>query len=194
MPPYEQVRQHLLNQVLNAFPVQSPNGVDDTVNGIAEYIGSWSNPSSLDSTSVRFDHVINDKLRLFFRFSDTTSSSSIRGGPAVEIAPTVVTVSAYTMRTYTAGVSSVFSSRLSNDFRLNYSSNETTQRSLIDEFGGSTPVDLLQLSALGAGAFVFFQDASGPYYPTLQQQQSSGAQKQWNSGGYGKSFLQAVTS
>ena len=65
-----------LQQVLNAFPV--PNG-PDVGNGIAEFIGSWSNPSSLDSTSVRFDHVVNDKLRLFFRFSDTASSSATRG-------------------------------------------------------------------------------------------------------------------
>ena len=68
-----------LSQVLNAFPVQSPNGIDDTANGIAQYIGSWSNPSSLNSTSVRFDHVANDKLRLFFRFSNTTSDSAARG-------------------------------------------------------------------------------------------------------------------
>ena len=54
----------------------SPNGLDDAANGIAEYIGSWSNPASLNSTSVRFDHVVNDKLRLFFRFSDTGSSSA----------------------------------------------------------------------------------------------------------------------
>ena len=39
-------------QVLDAFPVQSPNGIDDTVNGIAQFIGSWSNPASIDSTSV----------------------------------------------------------------------------------------------------------------------------------------------
>ena len=65
-----------LNQALNAFPL--PNGLDFG-DGIAEYIGSWSNPSSIDSTSVRFDHVVNDKLRLFFRFSDTVSNSLTRG-------------------------------------------------------------------------------------------------------------------
>src|SRR5437867_2231136 len=59
-----------LQQVLNAWPVQSPNGIDDTANGIAQYIATWSNPSSLNSTSVRFDHVLNDKVRMFFRFSN----------------------------------------------------------------------------------------------------------------------------
>src|SRR6266568_151410 len=59
-----------LNQVLNAFPVQSPNGIDDTANGVAQFIGTWSNPSSLNSTSVRFDQEVNDRLRFFFRFGD----------------------------------------------------------------------------------------------------------------------------
>src|SRR5207247_4522575 len=82
-----------LQPVLNAFPV--PNGSEILVPcnpdpsdptcpssgekpGWAEFKGSWSNPSSLDSTSVRFDHVVSDNLRLFFRFSDTGSSSSTR--------------------------------------------------------------------------------------------------------------------
>ena len=122
-------------------------------NGIAQFIGSWSNPASLDSTSVRFDHVVNDKLRLFFRFSDTASSSATRGTGDAST-PTVDTIAAYTLRTYTAGASSVFSSRLSNEFRLNYSSNDVSNPSVIDAFGGSTPVDLAQLSGLGAGSHV----------------------------------------
>ena len=71
-----------------------------TANGIAQFIGSWSNPSSLDSTSVRFDHVVNDKLRLFFRFSDTASSSAARQTSLpVSRTPTNEQHSAYTMRT-----------------------------------------------------------------------------------------------
>src|SRR5260370_4075643 len=52
-----------LRQVLNAFPI--PNGVNFG-DGLAQYIASWSNPSSLDSTSVRLDHALTDKERLFF--------------------------------------------------------------------------------------------------------------------------------
>ena len=58
--------------------------------------------------------------------------------------------SAYTLRTYTAGVSNVFSTRLSNELRFNYSSNVTTNNTSIDAFGGSTPVDLAQLTGLSA--------------------------------------------
>src|SRR6266481_1873214 len=67
-----------LQQVLNAFPI--PNGTDDAANGIAEFDSSWSNPSSLDSTSVRLDHSVNDRFRAFFRFSDTPSISKFRHG------------------------------------------------------------------------------------------------------------------
>src|SRR5260370_31176122 len=64
-----------LQPVVNAFPV--PNG-REFGNGSAEFRGSWNTPGSIDSTSVRFDHLVNDKLRLFFRFSDTASDSTIR--------------------------------------------------------------------------------------------------------------------
>src|SRR5437899_1262447 len=117
-----------LNQALNAFPL--PNGLDFG-DGIAQFIGSWSNPASLDSTSVRFDHVVNDKLRLFFRFSNTTSNSTIRETGFGE--PTMRDPSNYTLRTYTAGGSGIFSSRLSNDFRFNYSSNETNTPTVIND-------------------------------------------------------------
>jgi hypothetical protein len=170
-----------LNQVLNAFPVQSPNGIDDTVNGIAQYIGSWSNPSSINSTSVRFDHNVNDKLRLFFRFSNTGSSSASRGSTAVDSTPTMDTTAAYVMRTYTAGVSSVFTNRLSNEFRLNYSSNSTTSATVINALAGSTPINLDQLVGLGSGSAPDVFLLQGGYFITLGQQQNTGAQKQWNS-------------
>jgi hypothetical protein len=165
-----------LQPALNAFPL--PNGLDFG-DGIAQYIGSWSNPASLDSTSVRFDHLINDKLRLFFRFSDTTSNSATRGTSDRGSTPTENKTVAYALRTYTAGVSSSFSSRLTNDFRLNYSSNGTTDRTVINPFGGSTPVNLVQLSGLGAGATVeFYPCYDGCFH--LAQGQQSGAQRQWN--------------
>jgi hypothetical protein len=167
-----------LQPLLNAFPVQSPNGIDDTANGTAQFIGSWSNPSSLDSTSVRFDHIVNDKLRLFFRFSDTASSSAARG--AFGFAPTLNTASTYIMRTYTGGVSSVLSNRISNEFRLNYSSNAVSTRTFIDPLGGSTSADLAQLSGLDPGSLVSVFLRYGGYDLTLNQSQSSGAQRQWN--------------
>ena len=166
-----------LQPALNAFPLPSPHGLDFG-DGIAEYVASWSNPASLNSTSVRFDQVVNDKLRLFFRFSDTGSASSTRGNSANSGTPSMFEPLSYTLRTYTVGASSVFSGHLSNEFRFNRSINETTSKSVIDAFGGSIPVDLAQLTGLGPGA----QPEILLLYTTtyLYQQQQSGAQKQWN--------------
>jgi len=169
-----------LQPVLNAFPLPSPNKIDDEVNGVAQFIGAWSNPSSLNSTSVRFDHVINDKLRLFFRFSNTGSDSLQRGPVLANSTPTVEQISTYSFRGYTAGASSVFTNRLSNALRLNYSSNEATQSLFIDAFGGGVPVSLAQLTGLGPGsAPEVFLFAGGHLIPLLQLQQF-GTQRQWN--------------
>ena len=167
-----------LNQALNAFPLPSPNA-PDFGDGITEYIGSWSNPSSLDSTSVRFDHVVNDKLKLFFRFSDTSSSTASRGISENASTPTVNQTLAFTSRTYTVGANSLLSSHLSNELRLNYSSNAATRSFVIDGFSGSTPVDLGVLSGLGTGPYAALLLCYEGCFE-LYQGQSSGAQRQWN--------------
>ncbi len=192
-PSYRAPGASVLQPVLNAFPV--PNGSEVLVScnpatdptcpssgqkqdGLARYVASWSNPSSLDSTSVRFDHVVSDKLRLFFRFSDTASNSSTRGGGTFSFS--LNNAYSYTMRTYTAGASSIFTNRLSNDFRLNYSSNVTVFGQTIDAFGGNTPVNLQQVVGLGTGSspdvVLFFPGNRVDF----SEQQQSGTQKQWN--------------
>jgi hypothetical protein len=168
-----------LNQVLNAFPV--PNGFDDTVNGIAQFIGTWSNPSSIDSSSVRFDRAVNDKLRLFFRFSDTLSSSTSRNSVGVVLGnPAVSQTTATSTRTYTAGTSSVFTNRLSNEFRINYTSNEVTGHAEINSFGGSTPTDLFQLTGLGPRAQPGLFLVYGGYTVAIAPTSASAVQRQWN--------------
>jgi hypothetical protein len=168
-----------LSQVLRAFPL--PNGPDDLTSGIAQYIASWSNPSSIDSTSARVDHVVNDKLRLFFRFGNTVSNSLTRGTSASFTGtPAMVQPIAYTLRTYTAGNTSIFSDHLSNEFRVNYSSNETTNNSVIQGFGGSTVVDLPQLSGMRAGAAITVFLELGAGFSSIGESHQAGAQRQWN--------------
>ena len=170
----------VLQQALNAFPAQSPAGIDDTVNGIAQFIGSWSTPASLNSTSIRFDHAINDKLRLFFRFSDTDSGSSTLGMVQQYLTPATDQISRYLTRTYTAGANSVFSSRVSNEFRFNFSSNGVKTTQTIDAIGGNTSVDLLQLAGLDPGGQAVVALVYAGYYFQLEQSGQSSEQKQWN--------------
>ena len=165
-----------LQPVLNAFPIA--NGAD-VGNGLAEFISSWSNPSSLDSTSVRFDHVVNDRFRLFFRFSDTPSEVHARGN-GVLATPSMEKTLNYLSRTYTGGVNTVITNHVSNEFRLNYTSNQVVSRTVIGAFGGNTPIDFAATSGLNSTAQIDALLLYGGYEVGINQGNSSGLQKQWN--------------
>jgi hypothetical protein len=171
-----------LQPVLNAFPLPtpaSPNCVADLGNGLGEFCSPWSNPSSIDSYSIRLDQIFNQRLRLFFRFGDTPSNSDSRQSPGSEVA-----FNDYVTRTYTIGATGSFTGHLSNDLRLNYSSNENTAGSKFDNFGGAQTANFFQLQGVNVGAtpnpavaMVF----GFPGYPTaLTQSLRAGQQKQWN--------------
>jgi len=164
-----------LQPILNAWPIQTG---PDQANGMAQFIGSWSNPSSLDAFGVRLDHSVNDKLRLFFRFANTASGSFTRGGG--NFSPSMTNHSDFTLRTYTAGATALISNRVSNDFRLNYTSNQTDGTFVSDSFGGAVPVDLRQLAGLSPNSLAdFILNLPGEIAQLIQQKQSS-AQRQWN--------------
>jgi hypothetical protein len=172
-----------LQQALNAFPLPSPNA-PDLGNGLGEFIASWSNPSSINAYSLRLDHNLGEKMRLFFRFGDTPSSalarqtsSSVTGG-----APSILGAFKYQTRSYTFGADTLLSPRVSNDFRLNYSSNLSTLSYSLDSFGGAQPVSLAQLSGIsGTGAYTVAVGLSfGNAGANLQEGYSSALQHQWN--------------
>ena len=170
-----------LQRVLNAFPLPSMGGIDDAANGFAQYIASWSNPASLNSVSVRFDHFLTNRWRFFFRFSDTNSASETRGTSTNLIgAPTENRNAAYSIHTYTAGVASALSNHFGNDLRLNYSSNLATNGYVVDTFGGSTPVNLDTLLGLGPNSNPGINLLYGGYQVQLFLLPASGAQRQWN--------------
>jgi len=169
-----------LQLVLNAFPAQ--NG-PEVGNGLAEFIGTWSNPSQIDATSFRFDHSLGDKLHLFFRFADTDSSAQSRGTGNF-LTPSIVQSTDFTNRVYTLGATSLISPHLNNDLRLNYSSNDSTTFQKITDFGGGTAVDLTQLQGLNPGSNpaydVSINLAFPGYSPALNQVRAEGVQRQWN--------------
>jgi hypothetical protein len=175
-----------LQPVLNAFPLpycpnSAANCTTDLGNGLGDFVGTWSNPAQINSASIRLDHSVGTRLKLFFRFSDTSSSLTTRlsglsdGNPADSIA------TPYTVRTFTLGATAAVSNRVTNSFRLNYTSNETTPSTSIGSFGGNTVVNLNQLqgfTAPDAGVDVVLYFSS--YIATLGQDQDSGKTKQWN--------------
>ena len=175
-----------LQQVLNAFPQPTtstpPLGCSspDPNNGLAQFVGGWSNSGSIDATSVRLDHAVSEKFRLFFRFGDTPSDFTTR----IATSPSQLTPNSQATRTYTAGVTVVFSSTVSNEFRLNYSSNKEQQSDTPDSFGGAVPLDLLKTQgftgATNKQASVFVGLVLGPEFTFLSQSANFGQQRQWN--------------
>jgi hypothetical protein len=143
-------------------------------------VGTWSNTGGIDATSIRFDHMVSDKLRLFFRFSDTPSSFVTR----IATSPSQLTPSSQVSHTYTVGATSLLSNSLNNEFRLNYSSNKVEQSDTPDTFGGAIPVNLLQMQGFTGGAnkqaSVFVGLGLGVQFLFLQQSANFGRQRQWN--------------
>jgi hypothetical protein len=166
-----------MQPILNAFPV--PNGLDygTAANpSLAQFIASFSLPSSIDSTSVRLDHTFNPKLSLFFRLGDTPSSTVSRP----DFARSTTSINA---QTYTLGATSQFSSQITNEFRLGYARSDSTQRGVLDNFGGAMPIDLA--AAMGAGSYqkvepVILFDISGIGEPAMLPYDSSNSGRQWN--------------
>ncbi|MGB6023776.1 MAG: TonB-dependent receptor, partial [Candidatus Sulfotelmatobacter sp.] len=171
-----------LQEVLNAFPAPTPNA-PDLGNGVGEFIGTWSNPAKIDSYSIRLDHAVNEKLKLFFRFSDAPSNAAVRGS-GLSGTPSMNSLNDYVIRTYTLGATSILSSRIGNDFRLNYSSNSNVTSQAIQSFGGAQAVSLAQLQGITAvtnpAYGVEFGLSFGPPPMFLTQIDQSGEQRQWN--------------
>jgi hypothetical protein len=125
-----------MQPILSAFPL--PNGIDygSAANpNLAQFIEPFSLPSAINSTSIRMDHIISPKLSLFFRFGDTPSSTVSRPNFARDTTSSDAT-------TYTLGVTSQLSPRLSDEFRLGYSRSNSSQIGVLDNFGGATQTNL----------------------------------------------------
>jgi hypothetical protein len=168
-----------LQPIVNAFALPS-KGAPELGNGVSEFIGSASNPASLDAYSIRLDHAVGNDWKLFFRFGETPSSASVRqagGGPN----PAAVTSVTFEPRTWTAGATTAVASRLVNDFRFNYTANSTVNKLSLDTFGGAVPADLRQLQGFTTPeSSVFFQLILGAYFPSLWVRSNRGKTEQFN--------------
>ena len=145
---------------LRAYPV--PNGPASADTFSAQFIGSYSNQNSLDATSVRIDHRINERFSLFGRYNYAPSSAVNRTGSLSNIDA----ISTNT-RTVTAGLNMLLNSRMSNTFRANYSTQAVGDVSSMDSFGGAIPPDPSLLvgslsPSASRGSFQPFDVA--PYY------------------------------
>lgn len=130
--PHRAVNASLL-PLMKAFPI--PNG-RDLNDGLAEYSAGYSNPSTINTTGIRLDHTIGSKLTLFGRYNRSPSSQESRS------ASNLASISHSSLDTWTltVGATSTLSARMTNEFRLNRSSNNTDFSSYMGDFGGAVPI------------------------------------------------------
>jgi len=123
---------------LSAYPIQ--NG-PELGQGLAQFNGSYSNPSSLNAYSIRVDHIINSKLSLFGRYNYSPSDFSQRG-PYIT-SERVLSTSQYissSVQTFTVGLNQVLTPRITNEIRANYSNDRVKTKYVGDNFGGAVPL------------------------------------------------------
>jgi len=129
---------------LKAIPV--PNGTEilganGSATGLAQYAASFSNPANFDATSIRIDNLFNDKVTLFGRYNYSPSDSAVR-----QRIPSQRRSQALKTHTLTLGMTWVWNSSLTDEFRANYSRNQLADVFTLDNLGGAVPLDLTSLA------------------------------------------------
>lgn len=141
--PSKEVRQDpstpsVVLPFLNAFPLPNqPPDAFDIANQSGTFSSSFAEPSTLQASSLRIDHRVNDRLTVFGRFNYSPSALEARGRGGVFSLNTVTRLS---INTETLTLGAIWSPRpnLNNDLRFNYSRNRATNVDRLDGFGGAT--------------------------------------------------------
>jgi hypothetical protein len=160
-----------IRPILNGYPL--PTG-PDRVNGLADFVSSYSDPSRLDATSLRMDHVVGSKLSFFGRFNYAPSEAAQRG---VNLSPlNDINTTRIKTLTLTAGTIYIASPSVTADLRFNYSRNIGISFFEMDGLGGAVPPpDSLLFPApyTSADSLFFFIVASGGRNPALSTGRSA---------------------
>ena len=121
--------------LLDAYPI--PNR-EDIGGGFGRFVTTYSNPLNVNSTSVRVDHNIGNRVTLFGRYHDSPSRAEIRGPiQSYDLALNVVNLNRSNNRTFTAGSTQTFTPRLTNEVRFNWSRNVGEFSTRMDGLGGA---------------------------------------------------------
>jgi outer membrane receptor protein involved in Fe transport len=123
-----------IRSILNAYPLPNRPALAIDPNS-AIFIGTYSNPSNLDATSVRIDHSFG-RLSVFGRYHN--SPSTVR--PRNISNPVVLDSNVLNSETVTLGATAVLSPRIMNDLRMNFSRSRAELVSDSDDFGGAVPL------------------------------------------------------
>ncbi|MEK6285870.1 MAG: TonB-dependent receptor [Acidobacteriota bacterium] len=134
--PSLSLRRSALPQIqpfLNAFPI--PNG-EELQGGFSEFSAGYSDPSSLDATSIRADHTLGSGTTLFGRYNHAPSKAIFRDP---ELTLNNVGLNSFKTQSSTLGLTQAISPSVSNDFRINYTRTGASTRFVLDQLGGAVP-------------------------------------------------------
>lgn len=149
---------------LNVFPIANGASLGS---GLAQFNASYSNPSTLNAYSIRVDQVVNSKMSLFGRYNVSPSDLDQRSPPLAGAILSMNSSLSSSVHTFTAGLSYLINSKISNEVRANYSNHRIATRFFLDAFGGAVPVADSMLFPSGTdsanGIFGLFISGIGQY-------------------------------
>jgi hypothetical protein len=126
-----------LQPILNSFPLPSgPDYVDrsGTPTGAAPFTESISNPSTIDTGTIRIDQAVSKRLLLFGRYSDSDSALGVFGSNNLIVTDARV-------KTLTVGTNWTATGKFTTSLRFNYSSEVLGQVFSLANIGGGKPFD-----------------------------------------------------
>lgn len=133
-----------LRPYLNAFPI--PNG-QSLSGGAAQFQAVAAEPATWDSGSLRLDHVLNNRMTAFARYTLAAADSQSRG--AGDTSPNVLTSRNSRSHVAAAGWTAAAPAGLVNDLRVGYSRLRWDSSSVMDSFGGAAPLTDAQIFPKG---------------------------------------------
>jgi hypothetical protein len=131
--------------VLKAFPIQN-DGEDGLNDGFAYYIEAVSDPATINNTSVRIDHSFSDSFKIFGRYADTPSSLASYNAAVEE-------TTGLSNHIITMGSTNIFSPRLSNELRFNFTQSGSQSTWTSTALGGASPINLSSFPGPGGNSF-----------------------------------------
>jgi len=168
-----------LQPLLNAYPL--PNGPEEG-NGFARAKYSFSNPSSLDTGSIRIDHRIGEVVSVFGRYDQSVSEHQERGSALDSLS--TVTESRFGLRTLTGAITYRISSKWMNDLRVNWSESSTASNDHLDTLGGAIPLlpefGLSSFSDPQHGLFQFISAINARHAGLSVGNNAANSQRQFN--------------
>ena len=146
---------------INALPLPTSAPTDPTCDNItnpclAPISTAYSNPASLNATSLRVDHYLTNKVTLFARYNYAPSYDGSRQWEELWTTSSKV-------ETFTGGATILFTPTKVNDFRGNWSRNQVSEVISLTSFLGAVvpPASVLFPAPYRPGqgqALVFFPD------------------------------------